>query len=250
VAAEIVSRIRFGSIDWSRTIAFSEDLEDAPSIHLNEMGRDPDGIVHRSERTWWLQHVVDALEEWKVPTAGGEVPPGERSVVERVRLREDLYRGPHVDRLPSLVLELARDGDYTLNLHPGAFRRMREPVELLPEDLLLGLQARSMPGSPRPEGLFLLAPVEDGDGIDPTAAGDASQEAVAPIVLELAGFRVPGYFDVEPGRVTSGKLEWLDERTLHEAFLSARERLRDPDRSTDDEGGDAVKKRLEDLGYI
>jgi predicted AlkP superfamily phosphohydrolase/phosphomutase len=250
VAAEIISRIRLGSIDWARTAAFSEDLGDAPSVHLNEMGREPDGIIHRSERSWWLQHVVDALEEWKAPAAQGEVPPGERSVVERVHLREDLFRGPHLDRIPSLLLELARDGTYGLTLHPGAFRRMREPVEPLPQDLILGSQARSMPGGHRPDGLFLMAPVGDGSGIDAAAAGDPSQESVAPLVLELAGFRVPGHFDAEPGRVTSEKLELLDEQTLVEDFHAAREHAGESRAPRDDGGGDAIRKKLEDLGYL
>lgn len=249
VAAEIVSRIRLGSIEWGRTAAFSEDLDDAPCVHLNEMGREPEGLVHRSERTWWLRLVVDALEGWRAPGAPGQVPPGPRPVVEKVHLREDLYRGPHVDRLPSLIVELADDDGYGLSLHPGRFRTMRSPVEPLPEELLEDSPVRSQPGRPGPRGV-LVAAATGSASARMDALGPVTQETVAPLVLELAGFRVPGYFDVEPGRVTDGELEWLDRRTLHEAFREARARLRTRPGARDEEGEQAVRKRLEDLGYL
>jgi len=249
VAAEIVSRVRFGGMDWPRTAAFSEDLNYAPSIHMNEMGRDPAGTIHRSERTWWLKLVVDALEGWEADTPEGVVPPGRSRVVERVHLREDLFRGPHLDRMPALVLELARDAGYTLNLHPGRFRSMREPVERLPDDLLQGSKGRSMPGSHRPEGVFILAST-DGIALSASEAGQVVQESVTPLILEIAGLRVPGHFDSEPGRVTDSKLEWLDGRTLAEAWDGARRKAGEARRPSDEEGDRAVKQRLEDLGYF
>lgn len=249
LAGEVASRIRFGSIDWSRTVAFSEDLNYAPSIYVNETGLEPEGIVHRSERTWWLRLLADALEEWKATPAQGEVPPDSRSVVERVHLREDMFRGPFAERMPNLVLELARDQGYTLSLHPGYFRRMRKPVEPLPDELLQGSKGRSMPGSHRPEGLLVLA-ATDGEKVDTGSFGPVTQESITPLVLELAGYRIPGYFDVEPARVTDGKLEWLDRRSLHDAFQQGRERSRGARPGADSEGEEAVKKRLEDLGYF
>jgi hypothetical protein len=144
-------------------------------------------------------------------------------------------------------VELARDGDYTVSLHPGEFRRMSGTVEPLSEDLLQGSKGRSMPGSHRPEGVYVIS---SASGLDAGAPGPVTQESIAPIVLELAGFRIPGYFDAEPGRLTSGKLEWLDRRTLYDSFHGAKERSRSSAPPRDEEAEQAVKKRLEDLGYL
>jgi hypothetical protein len=185
--------------------------------------------------------IADALEEWQAPAPDGELATRPRSVVEKVHLREDLYRGPYADRMPALVVELARDAGYSLSLSPGRFRAMRDAVEPLPEDLLQGSKGRSMPGSHRPEGVIIM---------DGALAGPLTQECVAPLVLEMAGLRVPGYFDADPDRLTSHKLEWLDRRALHDAYQEARERQRvrrDRDRG---QGDEAVRKRLEDLGYF
>ncbi len=250
VAGTLASRIRLGGIDWSRTAAFSEDLNYAPSVYLNILGREPDGLIHKSERTWFLQMAVDALGAWEADSVPGEMPPGARRVVRSVHLREELFHGPYIDRLPDLVLELDTDAGYSFHLSPGRFRSMDSAVEPMPADLMQGSKGLSMPGSHRPDGIFVAAAVsEKASASCRLGAGiDLQQTSVAPLVLELMGLRAPGHFDTDPERVTDGKLEWVDEHFLADAYQAARSPMSEA--STDTEDDRAVKQRLEDLGYI
>jgi predicted AlkP superfamily phosphohydrolase/phosphomutase len=247
LAGTMAARIRFGGIDWSRTAAFSEDLNYAPSVYLNQVGREPRGIVREGDRRWWLGLVTDALEGWEAVSPPGEIPPGTRRVVESVHPREELFSGPHVDRLPDLVVRLASDGGDSYSLAPGMFRLMDSAVEPLPAHLLQGSKGRSMPGSHRPGGVFAAAPTSGAAaGCDMTVLEDVRQTSVAPLLLELMGFRAPGWYDSDPARVTDGDLEWVDERFIVEAF----ERSRSPAPPPDGDDERAVEKRLEDLGYL
>ncbi len=258
LAGGMLSRVRFGGIDWKHTMAFSEDLNYSPSVWINQIGREPAGTVLASERTWWLKLVSDTLERWTAPDRGVEAHGEERKVVERIHLREDLVRGPVAARMPDLLVELTLDSGYAKNLHPGTFRRMGSAVEDLPGWLLRGSKGRSMPGSHRPGGVWILAGLAgSGEGgearVEASRAGPLDQPSIAPLILELAGCRVPGHFDAEPGRVTDGRIDWFDPGVLAEAFLAARDRAagdgRNPPGRDDPGGVAAVEKRLEDLGY-
>jgi hypothetical protein len=165
-----------------------------------------------------------------------------------VHLREELFSGPHMDRLPDLIVELALDGNFAFSMQPGMFRSMDSAVEPLPDSLLQSPKGKSMPGSHRPDGIFIASPTSDqGASCNLSALGAIEQTSIAPLVLELAGHRAPGYFDSEPERVTGGKLEWIDEQFLIRAWQSAREPSRDEPSAADER---AVEKRLEDLGYL
>lgn len=161
------SRVRFGGIDFSRTLAFSEELPYAPSVCLNLAGREPRGQVRPHERERVLARVVEALGP----------------AIVAAHPRETVHVGPAADRAPDLLLELAAPGGYTLNLAPsagaprGVVRRKLGPEEHL------GKKGAPMSGAHRRNGLWL------GDGPDLTGRGRIALDVVEAgrAIASLAG---------------------------------------------------------------
>lgn len=173
---------RFGGIDWSGTVAFSEELDYHPSVWLNVRGREPEGIVTDYAAT--RERVVAALESWRDDDG--------RPVVARVWRREQLYAGASVDRAPDLVLELALVDGYSAAClrsdGPGPALRRLTPAEHG------GGKGRGMNGSHRAEGILVLA----GDGVRAGALPAAGIVDVLPTLLALGGLPVPGGLDGRP----------------------------------------------------
>ncbi len=161
------SRVRFGGIDFSRTLAFSEELPYAPSVCLNLAGREPRGVVTARDKERVLARVVDALGP----------------VLAAAHPRETVHRGPAADRAPDLLLELAAPGGYTLNLAPssaaprGVARRRLAPEERL------GRKGAPLSGAHRRNGLWL------GDGPDLAGRGRVELDVVEAgrAIASLAG---------------------------------------------------------------
>jgi len=184
LASRLESAVRFGGIEWSRTMAFSEELNYAPSVWLNLRGRDPGGCVAPSDRARVIRAVVEALGP----------------LVREAHPREAIYEGPETIHAPDLVLDLALEDGYSVNLLPSAtapgtsWERRLDPSERL------GRKARAPSGSHRRAGIL----VARGEGFAAGARIGASVADVAAIVhawagvgadLALDGRRPPGPAD-------------------------------------------------------
>ncbi len=203
-AARLESAARFGGLDWSGTAAFSEEANTQPGVWLNLAGREAEGCVAAGDREQLLAEVIDALLDWKLPS--GE------PVVARARPREEVYRGPFVDRAPDIVIELAQDAGYGLSLVQTPWASRPEPLRELADDELAGGRGRGMNGVHRPDGLW-IGPADVSCPTDIVG--------VAPAILHALG---------------------LDEGTAptHEAA---------PRAYTDEEAA-IVQARLQKLGYL
>lgn len=158
LAAKAEAQSRLGRIDWSRTTAWSEELNYFPSIRVNEA--DP------ARRESLVARLCDELSAWDC--AAHAWP------------REALFDGPEVHRAPDIIVELALENGYShacLRSTPGgpAFRRIRD-------DEYLGGKERGMNGTHRDTGVLLLSTSTD--------ATSASLADIAPTVLSVLG--VPG----------------------------------------------------------
>ena len=91
--------------------------------------------------------VIDALLDWKLPSGD--------PVVARARPREEVYRGPFVDRAPDIVVELALDHGYSLSLVQTPWARQPSSVQELGADELAGGRGRGMNGTHRPDGTWI-----------------------------------------------------------------------------------------------
>ena len=168
------SRTRFAAIDMSKTRVFSDELNYFPALHFNLRGREPDGQLDPSEVPALMRELEAFCDRLRDPWSG-------QRVVKQLWPREALFHGPHTERAPDVLLELALDDGYSYNLMPSsaassAFRR------LVPDEYL-GRKGRSLPGSHRPRGLFIAA------GPSVRAAGeiDAAMADVSATLLERAG---------------------------------------------------------------
>jgi predicted AlkP superfamily phosphohydrolase/phosphomutase len=149
-AARLESAARFGGLDWSRTLAFSEEANTQPGIWLNLAGREARGCIVPSDYEATRDRVIDALLDWKGP--GGE------PVIARALRREDVYAGPHLERAPDIVVELARPGGHGLSLVPTPWPggdAIPPSVTQLHGEALGGGRGRGMNGTHRSNGIFI-----------------------------------------------------------------------------------------------
>jgi predicted AlkP superfamily phosphohydrolase/phosphomutase len=230
----IESRARFAAIDMTRTQVFSDELNYFPALHLNLVGREPQGIVPASAVDATCARIEDTLRAIRDPWTG-------RPVVEAIHRREAIYAGPLCARAPDLVLTLALDDGYTYNLMPSAgappggaiFRR-------LAADELLARKGRSLAGSHRPHGIYVAHGPGIHSGVEvPAAIADATATLLARMAIA-----------VPPE--ASGRVLWSilrntgsTERRAHPTL--PRSPVEAPPRRSNEE---RVEQRLRALGYV
>lgn len=224
------SRVRFGAIDMSKSIAFSDELNYFPGVYLNLQGREPEGIVSSDRREEAILRVRAALLQARDPWNG-------QRVVSAVHRREALFEGPWLSRAPDLLVDLELDDGYSYNLMPsasaaadcGSWRKLDATEHI-------GKKGRSLPGSHRPEGFFAMSgPRVRAAGRIESHIADATASLLAR--LELG---VPTSF--------SGRVLWEALVTQSEDTSTLPEMPLEPTRSRRDSS--RVEKRLRALGYL
>jgi predicted AlkP superfamily phosphohydrolase/phosphomutase len=184
-AGRLEGGARFGGIAWPRTRAYSEELDYHPSVWINAVGREPEGVVGQADYERTRDAVCEALSAWRDHEG--------RAVVERLWRREEIYRGPATALAPDVVLELAAPGGYSPSClrSPGAGPPLRR---LTPAEHGAGKGA-GLNGAHRPEGMFLFA----GRGVRAAGTVTAAEVTdVLPTLLALVGLPVPLGLDGEP----------------------------------------------------
>jgi predicted AlkP superfamily phosphohydrolase/phosphomutase len=224
------SRVRFGAIDMSKSIAFSDELNYFPGVYLNLRGREPEGIVSSERREEAILRVRAALVQARDPWNG-------QRVFSAVHRREALFEGPWLSRAPDLLVDLELDDGYSYNLMPsasaaadcGSWRKLDASEHI-------GKKGRSLPGSHRPEGFFAMSgPRVRAAGRIESHIADATASLLAR--LELG---VPTSF--------SGRVLWEALVTPSEDTSTLPEMPLEPTRSRRDSS--RVEKRLRALGYL
>jgi predicted AlkP superfamily phosphohydrolase/phosphomutase len=218
----------YTTVDWERTRAFAYGT--FGNIVLNVRGREAEGIVEPDEYEAVRDEIAGVLHELRGPD--GE------EIVEAVHRRDDLFYGPHLSRVPDLVVEfkgcawLGKGSLQTRSDSPWG------QVEVEPGS------KHTYVGTHRTEGILLLA--------GPSAARgrtlDAGVADVAPTILYLLGRPVPASLD---GRLLEEALDpGLLERRPPE-YTSEEDDVLEPrgeGYSAEDER--IVEERLRALGYL
>jgi len=246
LASMVESRARFGPIDWAGTRAYSEEINTFPGIWINLRDREPGGIVEPGPEYEELRdEIITALGQWRDPET-------DRPIVKRAIRREELYRGPHLDRAPDIVIVPALDRGYSYTFLSSPGGRPGPAVRVIGPGEYAGAKGKGMNGSHRPDGIFILAGPGVRSGI---VIRGASIIDCAPTVLYLLGLPVP---------------RWMDGRVLEEAVgpevvkirpVAFREGDADPQwpatgRRTGRPGGFSpeeereIRDRLKSLGYM
>lgn len=224
---KVESARRLGGIDWSRTKAFSDGVQD--EIWINLKGRDPLGIVDAGEYERLRDYICEELKGAVDASTG-------RPIVEKVFTREEAYKGDYVDYAPDISIVWKSEAVITGIKSPHA--PQAEPVEW------------SWPyyiptGGHGPEGIFIAS----GPGL---ARGvrleDVSIVDVAPAVYYLFGSEIPEDVD---GRVIK---EMFDGEFFAANPPQMGESAGGPKTGKEElyseEDSEVIEQRLRDLGYI
>ena len=166
IAARAESKSRFSGIDWTRTQAWSEELNYFPSVRVNLVGRESCGQVPPEEYDAFVTDLCAALEAWEP--------------IARALPRAVCFTGAAVDRAPDIVIELALEEGYShscLRSRGGASFRRIGPDEFV------GGKERGMNGNHRDTGVLFLS--------ERVTATEASLADITPTVLALLGVAGP-----------------------------------------------------------
>lgn len=187
LASVLESQSRFAGIDFSMTVAFSEESPTFPGIWLNVVGRDQNGVVRPEDYEFIRDEVCHALLAWRLPPDGAPA-------MSRVWRREELYHGAFVGRAPDIVLELA----VTQEGYSIASRSSRGEagplVSSVDRNTWRGGKLAGLSGTHRQDGVYVLA------GPDVRARGPSAADMtqMAPSVLGLCQILFdPQFFDGE-----------------------------------------------------
>lgn len=226
IAARIESAQRFSGIDWSRTSAYSEELNYFPAIRLNLANREPMGMVSQNEADRVLEQVSDALLSWIDPMSGSPV-------VRAVHRREKVYRGPEIVHAPDLILELNQPDGYSYALGRSISSQGNSPRRRLSRREYLGYKGGTMNGSHLEFGTMILQseyPFADLPD-DPTLLD------MAPLILRSLDLDIPAWME---GR------EGLSRKTTHmeDSLSMSEEQPYSPQEER------ILEDRLVKLGYL
>jgi predicted AlkP superfamily phosphohydrolase/phosphomutase len=86
-------------IDWSRTVAFHRGKGEG-NIYLNVAGRDPGGVLAKSDYERVRTEIIDRLMQLRDPKTGSRAAAG-------VHRREDIFSGERIYSAPDLIVEWA-----------------------------------------------------------------------------------------------------------------------------------------------
>jgi predicted AlkP superfamily phosphohydrolase/phosphomutase len=234
----VESMLRFSSIDWNQTKAYSEETPYFPSIWINLQGREPEGTVQLGgDYEAVREHVIESLSKWLDPETG-------QHIVKKVHRREDLYRGPFVEMFPDIIIEWNLDNGYSyLFKNSQRMNGSRISVGRIDERE----KKKSKSGDHRDFGIIIAF----GEHIKKSKQIQGAELIdLAPTILHLSGLPVPTDMD---GKVLTQIYEEdflanhpvrLIEGILTEApFLTLQQ-----DYSREEE--EAIRDRLRGLGYI
>ena len=218
------SESRLAGIDWGRTRAYSDGVRD--EVFLNVAGRDPAGTVPSAGVGEFVEDLSARIASIKEINTG-------RPVVDSVTHRDDAYWGPFVDRAPDLTIRWNLEEDRPFLgfecKSPEARDRMRA--------IAAGPPAQS--GGHHPEGIY----VASGPNIRPADVKGGLAD-VTPTLLALLGVAVPKGLDGQPlDHLKDVEVELSTESPDESSFMES------PSGYSPEEE-EAVRRRLEDLGYL
>lgn len=212
-----------GSIDWSRTKAFSAPIPQQ-GIYVNLQGREPEGIVSPADYESVRDEVIERFQALVDPDDG-------KPVVDVVYKREEVMEGPEAAGAPDLF-PVCRA--YSYELSDGLYSpSILDDYTSLPR------------GFHQMDGIFGIA----GPDVEPQDGLTASLYDIAPTALYLAGLKVPKVdgrvlTDFLPASLTAARPVEIEAMDLPNAGEGAEA----SPYSAEDEA--LIEESLRNLGYL
>jgi len=221
-------------VDWSRTRAFVQEAYlSSPNIWINREDRFSQGTVAPADYYKVVEEVRQALLEVRDPDTGSPL-------LDRVYLRDEVFRGPHLHHAPDLILPWWEEGAFQARASGRNGVGTAPAVHKDTGPLRGGLE---FVAEHRMHGVLIAAR-------GPFRAG-ASLEAgimdIAPTLLHLMGVPVPRDMD---GRVLLEAFEegWLCDNPVR--YADGEDGEEDSMEAYSEEEERKIRERLQGIGYL
>lgn len=222
----------FSEIDWEHTRAYSWGMYGNISINLK--GRELKGTINKEDYERICKEIKEMLYEMKDPSMG-------YNIVEKVYMKEELYRGDYLNKAPDLVIQWRDYAYYTQgNLDRGDGDVFMDRLNIDSSDF-------EHTGTHRLHGILIMSGSSIRKG---SIIHNAKLIDIAPTVFYLMGLPVPA--DME-GRIL---IEGISEEFIKENALSYSEsHISDHEPSGDlsvysEEDNKIISDKLKGLGYL
>ncbi|OGL44895.1 MAG: hypothetical protein A2W05_06475 [Candidatus Schekmanbacteria bacterium RBG_16_38_10] len=215
------------NIDWCRTKAYSVDLYTTiAGIALNLNGRQKFGIVEQGRESELM------CEEIKSNLLGITDPKTGIKVIENVFRREDIFRGPSLEKMPELIVQF--NGDYQ--------RAKRQKLPLFSDVNPSDFDYQS--GDHDEDGIFIAygKNIKKGMKLDYAHIQD-----MAPTILYAMGLPVPDDMD---GKVMLDTFEESFTRQNTVGTVKLDKDKKTASRTLTEDESDKIKEQLKGLGYM
>lgn len=240
LVGRIEARVRYGSIDWSRTEAYFDENPYFPVLRINLQGRQPGGVVTPGQHYEAVRTaLIRELESWRHPETG-------KPIVERAYRREEVYTGPYVEKAADIIPKWALHKNYSYSFRKSSGAgggRWLEHVDPQQTEQVQFYTGKS--GTHRDDGIFLAhGPALQSGQIIP----GARIIDLAPTILRLLDVPVPPDMD---GRVLDEIFRaeaWASQGAQPEAIALGASVSADSGYSPEDE--EKMNERLRSLGYV
>lgn len=233
VVNRLESTIRFSSIDWSGTKAYSEESPYYPNIWINLQGREPEGIVSMEDYESVRDEVIMAVEGFVNPYTG-------QPVVKKAFRREEVYKGDFVENSPDIIIEWDDDEGYTYQFGSS---KSEQGLLIVQRDNHAINRLRF--GSHRQHGICIAS----GNGIEKSHRIEGADIMdLAPTILYILGAPVPDDMD---GKVLEDlfEKEYLEKNPRKKSKgISSKDTSEIESYSAED--AEVISERLKGLGYL
>lgn len=210
-------------------VAAEVDVKRSQATAMQQFGMETKGIsiltpVTSSEYEQVRKHIIESLLKLRDPETGS-------LIVSAAHRREDLYKGPYVNRAPDIVLELEEGYNITNSFITKSYITRRERLR----------------GCHHREGIFIASGNEIKQGNKLT-----DQEIyiwdLAPTILHCFGLPIPDKYD---GRVLKEIFEEGSEAKEREVIYIERGLFQQGEEGTLSEAQQKeIEERLRNLGYL
>jgi predicted AlkP superfamily phosphohydrolase/phosphomutase len=218
------------SIDWSLTKVFYSPH--MGTLTLNLKGREPEGIVLEEDYDPLRKKIQEILLNVTDPVSG-------QKIIQAVRLREEIFHGPYLDKAPDLVIEW----NFEAAQNSISYSVGKEPIIIQPPKRVEA--GERWTGDHRPYGILIAYGPDIKQGL---TVSNATLYDIAPTILYLQNHPIPKDVD---GKVLTDifKEEHLRNHPIQYSEPPNIQR-KESAKELDAEETRKIEERLRDLGYI
>ena len=222
--------VRGEAIDFSRSWAFSDELDYAPGIWLHRAKSFSRGFVAEAAVPELSEQIASALLALR--DAKGN------KLVKRVFRRNEIHRGPFAENAPDLTLDLACPDGFRPSILPSSVPG-DVVTTLTPAEYSRG-KGSGMPGVHRHQGVFIA----HGEGITAKQMPALDISAAAGLILALCQENIPHYYQ-QPPAYWSDYLPFASQKGSGETGSAAAKNI-------NDNAGHSqiINQRLQAMGYL